>query len=102
MGISSSVAASWIFAAVSGETPSPSWMAEMSSSGWSDGDGDGIGAPIGCGAAGMSGVYAGFGVSVNPGDSTADAGDGVMAGSGIGSGVGWRDPAKVTATVWLP
>ena len=119
MGTSSSFAAAWIFTAVSGETPRPSWMAERSFSGRGDGEtwgadvkdgtgdrggfhsgvADGTGVFVGDGEADGTGVPVGSGVSVGLGEPWV--GTGVGTGVGVGTSVGWGDPVKVTTTVWL-
>ena len=109
----SSFAVAWIFTAVSGDTPSSSWMVERSffgkDVGFGDltGDGDGFGSAVVSGAGvnvGDGDDAGGSGVSVSAG---GDVTTGVGAGTSVGgmdagsSGVGWADPANVTTTVWL-
>ena len=120
---SSSFAVIWIFTAVSGETPRPSWMAERSFSGRGDGDAlgagvkdgagdgdgfcpgvtDGTGVFVGDGEADGTGVPVGSGISVGLGEPWVGTGvgTGVGVGSsvGVGTGVGWGDPVKVTTIV---
>ena len=118
METSSSFAVSWIFSAVSVDTPKLSWIAEVSFSGKGDveasgagvgeddgtveGSSVGIGVFVGCGTADGAGAPVAGGVFVGCGTAdgagTPVAGGGVMAG--VGSSVGWG-VAKVTATVWL-
>ncbi len=115
METSSSFAATWIFTAVSGETPRPSVMVERFLSGRgvvkaSDVDagedsgfweGESSGDFVDDGAADGTGSSVGLDDSIDPGGSVVGIGVGVMAGVGVGSSVGWGDSTKVTMIVWL-
>lgn len=116
-------AAAWIFAAVSGGTPSPSPMAEMSFSGTGEREGCGTGVgdtfagpsvddgvPVGSAGSGDDGVPVGSAGSGDDGVSVGSAGsgdDGISVGSSgsevgvITGGVGVAGAANVTSIVWL-